>query len=107
MYRDAGYANVEAPPATELDQERREVDISIAIRRHQLVYFGRIEIKGNTKTRDKVIRREIEIVERQLFSESKLERSKRRITALGYFERVDVSPEQGDDPDHLNINIEI
>lgn len=107
MYRDAGYANVEAPPATELDPEKREVDIVVAIRRHQPVYFGRIEIRGNTKTRDKVIRREMEIQERELFSESKLERSKRRITALGYFERVDISTEQGDDPDHINVNVEI
>ncbi len=107
LYRDAGYANVEAPPATELDPEKEEVDIVVAIKRHQLVYFGRIEIKGNTKTRDKVIRREMEIEERGLFSETKLDRSKRRITALGYFERVDVSTEQGEDAQHLNVNVEI
>ncbi len=107
MYRDAGYANVEAPPGTELDSDRHEVDISVGIRRHKLVYFGRIEIKGNTKTRDKVIRREIEIVERELFSETKLDRSKKRVTALGYFERVDVTPEQGEDAEHMNIIIEI
>jgi len=107
MYRDAGYANVEAPPATELDPERQEVDIVVAIRRHELVYFGRIEIRGNTKTRDKVIRREMEIAEQQLFSETKLERSKRRITMLGFFERVDISTEQGDDPQHVNVNVEI
>jgi outer membrane protein insertion porin family len=107
LYRDAGYANVEAPPATELDPERREVDIVVAIQRHQLVYFGRIEIRGNTKTRDKVIRREMEIKERELFSETKLEKSKRRITALGYFERVDISTEQADDPEHINVNVEI
>lgn len=107
LYRDAGYANVEAPPATELDPEREEVDIIVAIRRHQPVRFGRIEIRGNTKTRDKVIRREMEIAESDLFSETKLERSKRRITALGYFERVDISTEQGDDPAHVNVNVEI
>jgi outer membrane protein insertion porin family len=107
MYRDAGYANVEAPPATELDPEKQEVDIIVAIRRHKLVYFGRIEIRGNTKTRDKVIRREMEIEEQQLFSETKLEISKRRITALGYFERVDISTEQAEDPDHINVNVEI
>ncbi len=94
-------------PTTQLDPDRREVDIVVAIRRNQLVYFGRIEIRGNTKTRDKVIRRELEIEERELFSETKLERSKRRITALGYFERVDISTEQGDDPEHINVNVEI
>lgn len=107
MYRDAGYANVEANPATELDPEKNEVDIIVPIKRHQLVYFGRIEIRGNTKTRDKVIRREMEIAERQIFSETKLERSKRRITALGYFERVDISTEQADDPTVINVNVDI
>lgn len=107
LYRDAGYANVEAPPATDLDLDRREVDIVVAIRRHQLVYFGRIEVRGNTKTRDKVIRREMEIRETELYSETKLEKSKRRITALGYFERVDISTEQGDDPSHVNVNVEV
>ena len=107
LYRDAGYANVEATPQTELDPEKEEVDIVVPIKRHQPVYFGRVEIKGNTKTRDKVIRREMEIEEQQLFSETKLERSKRRITALGYFERVDLSTEQGEDPQHINVNVEI
>ena len=107
LYRDAGYANVEAVPDTQLDPERREVDITVVLRRNQLVYFGRIEIRGNTKTRDKVIRREMEIHEQELFSETKLERSKRRITALGYFERVDISTEEGDDPEHVNVFVEI
>ncbi|HEY8079724.1 MAG TPA: outer membrane protein assembly factor BamA, partial [Labilithrix sp.] len=65
------------------------------------------EIKGNTKTRDKVLRREMEIEEGQLFSETKLEDSKRRIVALGYFERVDVSTEQGSTPERININFEV
>jgi outer membrane protein insertion porin family len=107
LYRDGGYAGVEAPPATELDPEKQEVDIVVAIRRHKLVKFGRIEIRGNTKTRDKVIRREMEIAEQELFSETRLERSKRRITQLGFFERVDISTEQGDDADHINVNVEI
>jgi outer membrane protein insertion porin family len=107
MYRDAGYANVEAPPETDLDPEKKEVDIIIAIRRHDPVYFGRIEIRGNTKTRDKVVRRELEFKEQELFSETKLEKSKRRIGALGFFERVDISTEQGADPKYLDVNIEI
>jgi len=107
MYRDAGYANVEAPPETDLDPDTHEVDIRVAIRRHELVYFGRIEITGNTKTRDKVIRREMEIEERQLFSETKMERSKRRITALGYFERVDLSTKQGDDSASVDVSVSV
>jgi outer membrane protein insertion porin family len=107
LYRDAGFANVEAEPETELDPVTHEVDIIVPIRRGPPVRIERIEVKGNTKTRDKVLRREMEIDEGQLFSESGLEHSKRRITALGYFERVDVSTEQGSAPDKIIINFEI
>ncbi len=84
-----------------------QVDIVVPIKRGPPVHIERIEVKGNTKTRDKVIRREMEIQEGQLFSETGLENSKKRITALGYFERVDVSTEQGSAPDKLNINFEV
>ena len=107
LYRDAGFANVEAEPETELDPVKAEVDIIIPIRRGPPVHVERIEIKGNTKTRDRVLRREMEIQEGQLFSETGLDNSKRRITALGYFERVDVSTEQGSQPDKININFEV
>jgi len=70
MYRDEGYANVEADPQTQLDAAKEEVDIVVPIRRGPLVYFDRIEVRGNTKTRDKVIRREMQIAEGQTFSET-------------------------------------
>ena len=107
LYRDAGFANVEAEPETQLDADHERVDIIVPIRRGPPVHIERIEVKGNTKTRDRVIRREMELQEGQLFSETALENSKRRITALGYFDRVDVSTEQGSAPDKININIEI
>jgi outer membrane protein insertion porin family len=107
MYRDAGYANVEVPPATELDPEKSEVDVRVFIKRRRPVHFGRIEIKGNTKTRDKVIRRELEIGEEGLFSETGLDRSRRRVQALGFFERVDISTAEGSDPDHLDVTLEV
>jgi len=107
LYRDHGYANVDANPQTQLDPETHEVDVSVPVERGPLVYFERIEIRGNSKTRDKVIRREFEGAEGELFSETKLERSKRRATALGYFERVDVSTEAGSAPDKMNVYVEV
>jgi len=107
LYRDAGFANVEAEPETELDPIHEQVDIVVPIRRGPPVHIERIQVKGNTKTRDKVIRREVVIEEGQLFSETGMEMSKRRITALGYFERVDFSTEQGSSPDKIVINIEV
>lgn len=107
LYRDAGYANVDANPETRVDPDKHEVDVVIPVNRGPLVHFERIEFRGNTKTRDKVLRREIEITEGDKFSETGLERSKRRITALGYFERVDVSTEQGSAPDKMNVYFEV
>ena len=107
LYRDAGFANVEAEPETELDPVHEQVDIVVPIRRGPAVRIERIEVKGNTKTRDKVVRREMELEEGQLFSETRLENSKRRITALGYFDRVDVSTEQGSSSDRIVVDIEV
>ncbi|HKY38277.1 MAG TPA: outer membrane protein assembly factor BamA [Polyangiaceae bacterium] len=107
LYRDHGYANVDANPQTELDPGTNEVDVIVPVERGPLVRFERIEMRGNSKTRDKVIRRELEIAEGELFSETKLEKSKRRVNALGYFERVDVSMEQGSAPDKMNVYFEV
>jgi outer membrane protein insertion porin family len=107
LYRDHGYANVDANPQTQLDPATNEVDVIVPVERGPLVRFERIEMRGNGKTRDKVIRRELEIAEGELFSETNLERSKRRVNALGYFERVDVSMEQGSAPDKMNVYIEV
>ncbi len=107
LYRDHGFANVEANPETRLDAETHEVDVIVPVVRGPLVHFERIEFRGNSKTRDKVLRRELEIAEGETFSESKLESSRKRVTALGYFERVDVSTEQGSAPDKMNVYMEV
>ena len=64
-----------------------------------------IEIRGNTKTRDKVIRREMKISEGELFSQTLLDLSKRRINALGFFDRVDISQKRGSADDRIEIGI--
>ncbi len=107
LYRDEGYANVAANPDTKLNPETNEVDVIVPIERGPMVFFDRIEVNGNTKTRDKVIRREMEIVEGEKFSETKLDKSRRRITALGYFERVDIGTSPGSAPDRINVQIEV
>ncbi|MCH2108264.1 MAG: outer membrane protein assembly factor BamA [Polyangiaceae bacterium] len=107
MYRDAGYANATAEPQTNIDPSKTEVDVVVPVVRGPMVYFERIEFRGNTKTRDKVIRRQLEIIEGAKFSETKMNRSRRRVTALGYFERVDFSTEQGSSPDKLVVYIDV
>lgn len=106
LYRDEGFANVLADPETTLDPASHEVDVVVPILRGPLVHFGRIEVQGNTKTRDKVIRRELEIIEGDKFSETNLERSRRRVTALGYFERVDITT-QDEGTERISVLVEV
>jgi outer membrane protein insertion porin family len=106
-YRDRGYAKVEVNPQTELDEKNRLVDVNVSIQRGPLVYVQRINVKGNTKTRDAVIRRETRISEDELYNQTKVERSKERINALGYFEKVEVSEEPGAAADRMVINFEV
>ncbi|MET0340038.1 MAG: outer membrane protein assembly factor BamA, partial [Polyangiales bacterium] len=106
-YRDAGFAKAEIAPETELDPDKRTVDVAVVIRRGPECHIERIEIQGNDKTRDRVIRREVLIAEGETYSQSRLEASKERINALGYFERVDMSEADGADPAGLVITYEV
>jgi len=106
-YRDSGYALVEMVPGTDLDQENHLVDVTINILRGPLVYIERLHIRGNTKTRDAVIRREFRLSEGDLYNQSKLEDGRALVNQLGYFERVDVSEQEGTARDQMVINVEV
>ncbi len=106
-YRDAGYARVEVVPETRIDEAAREVAVAVTIRRGPLVHIERIEIAGNDRTRDEVIRREFVILEGELYSQTKVERSRARAEALGYFESVEVSEEEGSTPDALVLHFDV
>ncbi|MEM7515657.1 MAG: outer membrane protein assembly factor BamA, partial [Planctomycetota bacterium] len=107
IYRDAGYARVEIVPQTDLDEERRVVDVRLEIQRGPPVRIERINISGNTKTRDSVIRRQMQILEGDLYNVSRVERSRQLLLQLRYFERVDFSEETGSRPDLLILNVEV
>ena len=106
-YRDSGYALVEMVPGTDLDEVNHLVDVTINILRGPLVYIERLHIRGNTKTRDAVIRREFRISEGDLYNQTKLEDGRALVNQLGYFERVDVSEEEGTGRDKMVINVEV
>lgn len=107
-YRDAGYANVEVTPDIQPDTARQTVDLTVRIVRGPIVHIHRIEVRGNAKTSERVIRREMEIIEGERYSESAYQASRRRIMALGFFERVDLSTEPVEGhPDQLVVNVEV
>src|SRR5690554_6274789 len=82
------FANVNAVP--EIDRESKEVDLTFFIDPGRRAYVRRIQISGNSKTRDEVLRREMRQQESAWISTEKVEQSKARISRLGYFENVNV-----------------
>ena len=107
MYGDRGYANAEFDPVTNVDEEKKTVDINMKISMNVPVYVERIEISGNTRTRDKVIRRELEFSEGDLYSASALRMSRNNLRRLGYFEEVRIEKSEGSAPDKVKIHIKV
>lgn len=107
LYKDEGYAFANVDPLTSVHEEKRIVDLNIQIDPGEKVYIERIEISGNDKTIDDVIRREMRIYEGELYSSSMLRLSEMRITQLGYFESVKLSQRMGSSSDKLIIEVNI
>jgi outer membrane protein insertion porin family len=107
IYQDQGYAYANFNPETTVDPRERTVALDFRVEKGKLQTIDRIEIVGNTKTRDKVIRRELRIYEGELFSGSGLRRSKERITALGFFETVEITYKPGRDDSHVVVTVEV
>ncbi len=103
LYSQKGYAYADANPISKLNDEDRTVDLSIEVDKGKKVYVGNIEILGNIKTRDNVIRREFRLKEGELFDSFKLKRSKQRINNLNFFEDVKIDTHRGQDPDLIDI----
>ena len=91
-YANEGYANVKVSPMVDTNKETKQVAIHFQVTQGELVYFNRINITGNSKTRDKVIRRELAVMEQQKYSMAKIQRSFRNLRYKDYFETVDIKP---------------
>lgn len=87
-YGDLGYAYANPIPKTRVRDADREVDITFEIDKGNKVYFGKIAAIGNSKTRDKVIRRELRILEGELYNETRKRESIENVKRLGFFEEV-------------------
>jgi outer membrane protein insertion porin family len=107
FYADRGYARVQVRPVVQLDEEEKLVHVTFEIEKGEKVYFDRISIAGNTKTRDKVIRRELRFGEGDLFTSTGLKRSRQRLRTTGYFQDVDFTTPKGKSEDEIDLNIEV
>jgi len=102
-----GYAYATVTPQTLIDEQEQRVDVSYRIEKKIPVYFNRITISGNTKTRDKVIRRELRFVEGDRYSRDGMKASYINLTQLRFFEEVNFQTEKGPDESLMDINIQV
>ncbi|GAB4560751.1 MAG: outer membrane protein assembly factor BamA [Geothermobacteraceae bacterium] len=107
LYADQGYAFVNVAPLSNLDTEKNLINLKFEIEKGQQVRIHRINISGNTKTRDKVVRREVRLAEGELFSATGIKQSKRNINNLGFFEEVEVNTRKTADPELMDIDIQV
>ena len=104
-----GYAFADINPAYNRDPEKRLMNLTVKVNQTPRVYVERIDITGNTTTRDKVIRREFRLNEGDAFNALKLKRSQDRIQSLGFFqEKLEIKQAEGSTPDRvvLGVNVE-
>ncbi len=104
---DLGYAFVDIRPRVQRDRDNLTIDIVYDIQEGPKVYVERIDIEGNIRTLDRVIRREFRLVEGDAFNTSKLRRSRQRVQNLGFFKTVTVENEPGSAPDRTVVKVAV
>lgn len=107
VYADQGYAYAEVRPLISEDDETHTADVTYDISKGPKVRFERITISGNKVTRDKVIRRELKIIEGDYFSGKALKRSNENLNRLGFFEDVQIKTKKGSQEDLMNVDVAV
>lgn len=106
-YAEAGYAFASIRPDVKKAPSGDRMDITYKIDKGNLVYIDRITIKGNSRTRDNVIRRELRLVEGGVFDSKALLKSTQALQRLQFFDEVNITPEPSLDPDRMHIIVEV
>ncbi len=101
------YAFVDVRPEVSRNREVKTIDIKFTINESQKTFIDNINISGNVRTLDEVIRREMDLIEGDPYNTAKLKKSEQRIKDLGFFESVQVKPVQSTTPDKTDIDIAV
>jgi len=104
---DLGYAFVEVKPEVDKDNAAKTIGLTYDIQEGPRVYIERIDINGNVRTLDAVIRREFRVVEGDAFNASKIRRTRQRIQNLGFFSKVDLKTLPGSSPDRTIVEVNV
>lgn len=107
FYGDQAYAYANIIPSIEMNDDTQVADVTYFIQKGPKIRVDKIIIKGNAVTRDKVIRREMRVVENSFYSKSAIELSKMRLYQLGFFQEVNISTPRGSDENSVNLVVEV
>lgn len=105
--QDQQFAFADVRPRSERNEEENTVNLTFDVQEGSRVFVERIDISGNVRTIDEVIRRELELIEGDPFNRTQLERSERALNNLNYFETVEVQTLQGSAPDQTVIDVDV
>ncbi len=102
-----GYPFAVVRPRGDRDFENRKINVAFLVEEGSRAYIERIQIRGNTRTRDFVIRREFDFAEGDAYNRALIDRGERRLKNLGYFKSVKITNEPGTSPDRVVVNVEV
>ncbi|SDT60402.1 outer membrane protein assembly factor BamA [Bradyrhizobium canariense] len=102
-----GFPFAQATTRTTRDADTRRIDVALVIDQGPRTYVERIEIHGNIRTRDYVIRREFDFAEGDAYNKALIDRAERRLKNLNYFKTVKISAKPGSAPDHVVLDVEL
>lgn len=106
-YMDEGYALTQVTPEIKRDPDTHTTSVTYNVNKKGKVHIGKIYVTGNTKTLDKVIRRQLKLAEGDLYSATKLEQSLLQLKKLDYFEEVEVTPVETPQSDIMDIHVKV
>ena len=106
-FGNEGYAFTNVVPNTTVDRANNKINIDFGVEKGKKATVHRINIKGNEKTYDNVIRRDVRVAETELYSAKKIKRSEALLKRLGYFEEVSITAEPTDKDDEVNLNVNV
>jgi outer membrane protein insertion porin family len=104
-YSNRGFAAAQVDPLTRTNEVDKTVDVTFDIERGPLQFIRRVDIAGNTRTVDRVIRREVQLVEGELYSARALAATKNRLDSLGFFEEVNLEAKKTEAPDQVDLDV--
>ncbi|MFD1701640.1 outer membrane protein assembly factor BamA [Methylopila henanensis] len=102
-----GYAFAQVRPRGDRNLEGRSINLTYVVEEGARVYVERINVRGNTRTRDYVVRREFDLGEGDAYNQIFIDRAERRLKALGFFKNVRISTEPGSSPDRVIVNVDV